>query len=491
MKRALFFGSSAKATCDMKPATWIFAVWLGIACLGGTADAASPSSAAPWDNGAAAGRALETVELLDHRRYEGYIESENDVWIYMIQVQRPAGKAMHAVVRTIDQALVKSVKRLPAEQRQKLRQEIEQFVNRATIEAGRMEGVKLREAEEDGNQYHRYVGKWFTLDSTVDELTTRRMIVRVEQIFAAYRQMLTPRADPKRPLRLVVFGSMDEYQSFLGKQGIKIQNRACFLEQKNLVAAGTELSRFSSVLAKINAQNNQLRRQLDELKAGLPARLNKIAQTMQGRPQAEIGRVLTTERRKFKDQTDAVNKQLVLCDRENANIFAQSSNQAFTRLYHESFHAYLENYVYPHGDCDVPLWLNEGLAMVFECGVLDSEGLRIDRPTPAMLKRLQEDLAGGQPMPLEQLLAAGPANFLLPVNASPSETVGAGRHYVYAWGLAYYLAFETRLLSGAALDRYVQPESRKLTPVQRFEQLVGQPIEALEKQWREAMGALR
>ena len=67
----------------------------------------------------------------------------------------------------------------------------------------------------EGNHYQHYAGKWFSLDSTADEQTTRRVIVRVEQIFAAYRQTLSPRNNPPQPPRLVVFASMQEYQAFL------------------------------------------------------------------------------------------------------------------------------------------------------------------------------------------------------------------------------------------------------------------------------------
>ena len=47
-----------------------------------------------------------------------------------------------------------------------------------------------------------YRGKWFSLDSTVDEPTTRRIIVRVEQVFTAYRQVLPPRSASRRAFRV-------------------------------------------------------------------------------------------------------------------------------------------------------------------------------------------------------------------------------------------------------------------------------------------------
>ena len=44
----------------------------------------------------------------------------------------------------------------------------------------------------------------------------------------------------------------------------------------------------------------------------------------------------------------------------------------FRRLYHEAFHAYLDNYVYESPGYEIPTWLNEGLAQVFAAGLLEA-----------------------------------------------------------------------------------------------------------------------
>ena len=64
------------------------------------------------------------------------------------------------------------------------------------------------------------------------------------------------------------------------------------------------------------------------------------------------------------------------------------------RLYHEAFHAYLRNNVYPRQKYDVPPWLNEGLAVIFEGGLLEGNTLRVDAPNPVALKKLKADMAG-------------------------------------------------------------------------------------------------
>ena len=58
-----------------------------------------------------------------------------------------------------------------------------------------MEAIQLEPREAEGFSYRHYRSKWFTLDSTADDQNTRRVIVRAEQIFAAYRQILPPRSE--------------------------------------------------------------------------------------------------------------------------------------------------------------------------------------------------------------------------------------------------------------------------------------------------------
>ena len=151
------------------------------------------------------------------------------------------------------------------------------------------------------------------------------------------------------------------------------------------------------------------------------------------------------------------------------------------RLYHEAFHAYLQNNVYPRQKYDVPPWLNEGLAVIFEGGLLEGNLLRVDAPNPDALKKLKADLAGPAPLELANLLAAGQGQFLLMAGVRPAAV---DRYYVHAWGVAYYLTFEKHLLGSPALEKYLQSGNARLDPVQRFQQLIGMPLEQFEREWR-------
>src|SRR5690606_37718104 len=127
----------------------------------------------------------------------------------------------------------------------------------------------------------------------------------------------------------------------------------------------------------------------------------------------------------------------------------------------ETFHAYLDDYVYPEKQFDVPRWLNEGLAQIFEAGLLEADILRIDAPSAERLAKLQADLRGRQSLHIGDLLAADQTAFLVP-HADRGQT--SQRHYLYSWGLAWYLTFDQSLLGTERLNRYVSKESGKLDP---------------------------
>jgi len=429
----------------------------------------------------------ERVEMLDGRQYVGLIESEDESWVNLVQIRRTPGRPMHLVIRPIGRRQVAAVVRLEGPRRAELRQRIDQFINRATIESGRMDAVELASIQSVDGRYRHYRGKWFSLDSTIDEPTTRRIIVRVEQVFTAYRQMLPPRVQPARPLRLLVFGSPEEYHAYLDRLGVKIDRRACFLEKENLVVAGSEVARFAAELAKVNDRHEQLRDELDHLKKQTKERIRALARQLQqqGNRKRELTRLLLIEKRRTREQLDEKQKEINRYDRENAQVFDKVTRRMFTRLYHEAFHAYLENYVYPHDRYDVPLWLNEGLAVLFESGLMESDSLRIDAPAPAALRKLKADLSTGKSLSLGELLRADRGDF------SHSHDITSDRYYLHAWGLVYYLAFERHLFDSAALDRYVEQSAAGLAPIERFERFVGMPLDQFERQWRQYMAKLR
>jgi hypothetical protein len=433
---------------------------------------------------------LERVTLSDGSVLEGLVAGEGPAEIEFVAVQRPPGKPMYLVVRSIDRKSIATWSRLDAADRAELAARVEGFRNRARIEARRMEDLRLTPISRDGTIYWQYQGEWFSLESTADETMTRRSIVRIEQVFTAYRQILPPRSTDRRRLQILLFGDVERYREFLGGLGLELENPAFFAADFNLVVAGSDLNRFVAQLAKIRRTHQTERDEYEKLLADTPARLKELGDRLRKAnvPPDERQRIFAAEQRRWRDTVANLDTQIKATDRRNAGRFQEVAGQMFGRLNHEAFHAYLENFVYPHALYDVPRWLNEGLAQTFESGRLESDSLRVDAPNARRLARLQSDLAGKQPLGLDELLAADANTFL---SAHRDNAADASRLYLYSWGLAYYLTFEQPLLGTAELERYVSPDAIDKPEVERFEQLVGMPLEQFEARWRTAMRRLK
>jgi hypothetical protein len=446
-------------------------------------------SALAQEVGVADGWPLEELQTVDGRKYRGLIRAEVGGEIEMVEVVRPKNKPMFLVIRPIEAKSVVAQKRLPEDQRRKLRDRVDAFRSRSVIEAGRMENVQLAPAEASGRDVLRYRGPWFTLDSTADDETTRRSIVRVEQIFRAYRQLLPPRVRPQRELRVLLFGSLDEYRQYLGEHKLEITNPAFFAERTNVIVAGSDLTEYSKRLTQAREQHRQVREQLAAIDAELEPRLADLRKRLQSQRVAKdkIDDELNARRAAWKTEYNATLKQLGAYERRNDARFAEVTEQMFRRLYHEGLHAYLENCVYPHAEHDVPIWLNEGLAQIFQSGQLDGDALRIDAPLETALTALQDDLKSEAPLRLDELLLAGRRDFL----AGPEADGRAEKLYAHAWGIAYYLTFNEGLLRSGALDEFVSPQGAMAGPLHQFERLTGTPLTDFEPRWRAEMLRLK
>jgi len=439
------------------------------------ADAVAVAETADWS--------FDVLEMKDGQVHQGLVLLDSDEEIEFAEIVRPPGKPMFAVIRPLAPDQVAGKRLLEGEQRAKLQERFQGFRNRARIEAGRMEDVTLRRTESSGSLGWTYEGPWFQLESTADETMVRRCVVRAEQIFRAYRQILPPQREHRSGLRLMIFGSTDEYQRHLQEAGLQIANPAWFSVSQNLVLAGGELNTFSRRLQQTQAQNEEVGRQYKALKASFPDRLAGLIQQMKecGFSAAQIDQEVKLRSAAWQREYDEAMKRLELAKRQNETAFASATGQMFAQLYHEAFHAYAANYVCPQADAALPHWLNEGLAQIFETGQIEADSLRIDAPDRKRLVQLQDDLRGEQPLKIQDVLEADEQDFL---NPSPSRS--AQRYYLYSWGLAYYLTFEKDLLRPETLASFLS-NPQNYGPAARFTRLVDMPITKFERLWREAV----
>ncbi|HEV3418492.1 MAG TPA: DUF1570 domain-containing protein [Pirellulales bacterium] len=433
------------------------------------------------------------------RVLRGLIVAESSDSVDFMEFRRPPGRPMNLVMYwRYPQERIEQIVRLPEADRQQLAQRIDDFKNRRQFENETLPAFDLHRVEHGNAVAWHYenpalfpaepgAASKLIVDSTADEETTRRSILRIEEIFSAYREILPPRrARPAAPLSIKLFGAIQEYQAYLGEFGLRVENPAVYVPSRNLLVAGSELSAYAEQLDAVRKHHKELRKESESLAAKMPEYLVQFRKELAsgGFTKDDQIKLVHAAEARFKRQQDDLDLQIHAAERRNIEEFDRVTELMFARLFHEAFHAYLENYVYPQSDHDVPRWLNEGLAQVFESGQLESGSLRLDAPDSARLKSLQQDLRSPQALSLAELLSADEGRFLV---LHPGGGKASQRYYLYSWGLAFYLAFRQPLLETPSLDRFVERSAANRQPIERFEQLVGMPLGEFEAKWRAEM----
>jgi len=282
--------------------------------------------------------------------------------------------------------------------------------------------------------------------------------------------------------------SADEYREILAQFDLVLDNPACYLRSENLVIVRSDLAGQGAALIEIRRRHDRLQQQLDALKKSIAKQLDARRRQLQqqGYSRGTIRRLLLREQHRLEEPVAEQRDKLEQFERENRRAMDAVADQLLERLCHESLHAYIESYVYPGDRWRLPAWLAEGLATMFETAQLDADTLRVDAPNPAALKTLQADLRSDDPLSVAEVLRSQTDAFL----GNDDATAGTGRYYAAAWGLVYYLVIDRALLEPDRLDRYLSTDNTS-PPVERFEQLTGEPLNQFEPRWRAAMLRLR
>lgn len=432
---------------------------------------------------------FEKLELRGGRTYRGLVRSETETTVHFLHVELPPGAPLYAVGVRVPRDKVAKLTRLEDDQRKALERRLAGALHRARIEELDAATVPLSNGTWHRQSSWEYRGDDFSLTSTADEQTTRRAVVRLAQYFEAFSQML-PSDDDAAPLQLFIHGSTGEYRGHLAQWGLELDHSAVYVAEHRQIIAAADLSQFAAELAQTQAEHDRIREQYDAMLAALPERLREESKRLkeQGAHGSQLRELNLLARRKLEDEADRARRTADEYDRRNNELFEQVTAALFSTLGHEAFHAYLDAYLRQANGkpAELPRWLNEGLAQVFETAQRDAGQLRFDAPDPRRLQLLQADLAGGEPLALADLLAANQGLFLVAHQGREASE----RHYLYSWGLAYYLAVERGLIGPQWLRECSEQAGGDESPVTVFERLVGQPIAEFERDWRRAMLAL-
>jgi len=102
-------------------------------------------------------------------------------------------------------------------------------------------------------------------------------------------------------------------------------------------------------------------------------------------------------------------------------------------LQHEAFHQFAYNAI----SKNVPVWLNEGLAQVFEEGIWTGDHFWLGQAPPRRIRQLQADTKAGRLIDFEKLMSLTPEQWS--ANLAGDHDVGATQ-YNQSWAMVYFLA---------------------------------------------------
>ncbi|MFM8379928.1 MAG: hypothetical protein ACKOB1_11465 [Planctomycetia bacterium] len=458
-------------------------IFVGVAL----AAAGAADDAGPGGRGFADAWRLDRVSLADGRSLAGLLVEEPDDArgdVVLVEVVRRPGRPMHLVTRRLPARLVASIDRLAEADRAALAARIEAF--RTSGRAEREAAAALALSRSDDDAPWRYEGPWFTLESSAGQPLTRQAIVRLEALLDAFENLVPASAqgDPARRLAVRLCGSQAEYARAQAEQGVKVANPVFYLPERGLLVAGSDVpavieqARLAADGLDATAQRQK------ELDAEVTAGLRRLAAELeaQGIPGGERAEIVDRTRARWQRERAAILADVDQARKDNEARVKQARDEFFTALAHEAWHAYADLRLGQGGR--LPAWLDEGLAQVFETGLLEAGELRLDAPDPRRLAQLADLLAAEPRGALGAVIDGGENQFVV---GHGNAAATSRRAYLLAWGVAYDLVLGAPALSVRGIEEAARSGPEAGGERARFERLVGMPVEEFETEWRARM----
>jgi hypothetical protein len=421
---------------------------------------------------------FDEIALKNGSKFQGLLLVELPDGVEFRSVYRLPGRPTVTLTSYFSKNEIAGVRRLKKEDRKALEDRLAELDPSGEGERKRMESLELVAAEwpDRPGGARAYDSDHFRLVCTGTEELTRRSAVRLEQIYTAFARFLPPTAKSGRATAFMLATDRAEYKALLGPLNeSKLLNPAVYDPANNRILCGSDLARLGSELQSARVYHAQQLASLDRYEGAL-RKLYKAD---------ELERHLRA--------VAAERKRVFVADVNNGAKFTEATVRLFALLYHEAFHAYAATFAYPplkpdevragRGTGELPRWLNEGLAQVFETAVVEAGELRADHPDRERLARVKQWLrgkGGATLVPLAELLTTGRDAFLA---SHADQQLASDRAYLTCWALAHYLTFERRLIGTEAFRKYLTAVNGGDNPRQAFAAFVGRELPAFEKDW--------
>lgn len=426
---------------------------------------------------------MDELRLRNGTVVRGLILHDGPDGVQFRLVKRPAGRPTVTLTTffTKDEVRIDGIHKRSPEERQVLVQRLSELDSDGRTERRRMDAMTFRKSEWLGREgaARVYESDQFILVSAAPDEVTRRAALRLEQLYTAFARVLPPRVPNARPTRVELAGTKDEYLKLIKDSNVNVQNAAVFIATDQRIVCGSDLKRLGEELYRTSLYHHQQMATADKTERELRKLYPNRA-----------------EQDRFLEAIDQERAKIVEAERANEAAFNTATRKLFAILYHEAFHSYVHGFVYPprtakevaagRGPGELPRWLNEGLAQLFEDPILEAGELRVGHADLDRLSRVQNRLEGAVGtntaglLPLNDLLRAGREAFMADHASKKAVT---DRTYLTSWGVAHHLTFKRRLIGTEKFETYLSDVNTGADPTKAFEQLVGQPITEYEKEW--------
>jgi hypothetical protein len=420
---------------------------------------------------------FDVVHFKHGESWPGLVVKETPAEIIFQHVVRKPGFPTKVFPATLSRDQIDSIDALDEKDREQLAARIKALDRTGKGELLRMQNLELKPvawAKDPKAKALAYQSVYFRLVSNANEEIVRRTAVQLEQLYFAYTRYLPPRTENAEPTTILLAQSRADYQKLIKDAGFNLLNPAFYDAANNQIVCYCEVQQLVEEMDKARRLHQDMLEDLDKREAALK-KLYKNKVPPEDLEPIKKGREKVTE---------AIENNEKLFKK----VFDERTRRLMQRLYHESFHAYLNNFVYPPADGELPRWLNEGLAQVFEYAILEGDELRVGRLDKDRLARAQMALEKGELVALPELLKSGPKQFVV---AHATDQQESDRYYLTSWAVAHYLLCDRRLLGTKAMDGYVAALHRKGDALDAFKELVGQTPGQFENDVKSYLEKLR
>jgi len=145
-------------------------------------------------------------------------------------------------------------------------------------------------------------------------------------------------------------------------------------------------------------------------------------------------------------------------------------------LRHEGTHQFVMHFI----GSDIPIWLNEGMAVFYQHSRFQNGQLELGEVPPERVIRLKEAIKGHKIIHLARMLRMSNLDWL---NAVYVGAPHAGLQYDQAWAMVHFLAFAGNQRYRGPFKQFIYYISRGREPYEAWEQTFGTNFTAFEDRW--------